>query len=107
MLRAIADTLTTLLVIPLAIVVYVIGMQDGIDHQQHMSCPVGTYVDGVRPNGMSACVTAPPPGCDEPAGTAREQRPCVYDERRTAFRIYCTGGTRPIVIDARTIGCQR
>jgi len=71
-------------------------------------CPDGTYVEGVRPDGSTTCVTRPPRGCDEPAGTAAEQRPCVFRERRVPERgVHCTGGSRPIVVDKRTVGCTR
>jgi hypothetical protein len=93
---------------PVVTLIYTTGWSDGVRYQkERVTCPPGTYVSGVRPDGTSMCVTAPPPGCDEPAGTAREQLPCHYDEKRVPFKIYCTGGTRPIVVDAHTVGCQR
>jgi hypothetical protein len=79
----------------------------GGDAPELARCPAGLYVEGVRPNGLSTCVQPPPQGCDEPAGTATEMRPCVFELRRAPIRVHCTGGSHPIVIDAFTIGCQR
>lgn len=71
---------------------------------QRAQCPVGSYVEGVRSSGESTCVSTPPnDGCGEPY----EEAPICPESRREPIRIYCTGGAEPIVIDHRTIGCQR
>lgn len=73
----------------------------------HAQCAPGWYVEGVRPTGVTTCVYAPPGGCGDAAGTPAEQMACVYEERRYAIAVYCTNGTHPIVVDERTVGCQR
>lgn len=66
-------------------------------------CRDGFYVEGVRPSGKSTCREIPPPGCGEPKWTP----PCP-EPRTMPIRIYCTGGTVPLVLDdGETIGCQR
>jgi hypothetical protein len=70
-------------------------------------CPPDMYIEGVRPDGASSCVTRPPRGCEEPAGARVEREPCHFVERRKPVQLYCTGGMHPIVVDDRTIGCQR
>lgn len=93
---------------PVLCLVYTSGWSDGVRYEkERVTCPPGTYVEGIRASGASSCVTAPPRGCSEPAGTQLEQRPCVYTEHRTPVQLYCTGGAHPIVIDDRTVGCQR
>ena len=70
-------------------------------------CAPGWYVEGVRPNGLTTCVYAPPGGCGDAAGTPAEQMACVYEEKRYPIGVHCTGGAHPIVVDERTVGCQR
>lgn len=55
-----------------------------------VTCPPGTYANGVRTTGASECIR-------------------VGDDRGIGVRIYCSGGAVPIVSDrdGRTIGCQR
>lgn len=75
-------------------------------------CPVGAYVNGVRPSGAYECRRAPggDPLYDGAAGYPDRavDRPGWY-----IGRIYCTGGSHPIVVlaardgDARSVGCQR
>jgi hypothetical protein len=68
-------------------------------------CPRGWYLDGVRPSGIGACRLAPPPGCGEPVPP--HNQPCATQTRPMPIAIYCTGGSRPVVVDERTVGCQR
>lgn len=67
-------------------------------------CPVGWSLhEGVRRSGEFACYGPLAERC----GDAREYTdPCPKPEI-TRSRIYCTGGSRPIVVDFRTVGCQR
>lgn len=54
-----------------------------------VTCAKGFFVDGVRPTGDTRCVA------DD------------YTDRSYQIRLYCTGGTIPIVgDDGRTVGCQ-
>lgn len=68
-------------------------------------CRDGWFVEGIRPNGMTQCRPKPPTRCGEPGPP--DNQPCPQDDRVELRAIYCTGGTRPIVVDDRTVGCQR
>lgn len=86
-----------------ALIILAIGF---VKRPQHAQCPRGEFVNGVRPSGNTWCVRAP---------SAREvdcrgARRCFATEApvyTTPIKIYCTNGTRPIVVDDRTVGCQR
>lgn len=83
-------------IIELAVLAIVIALSRG-------TCPPGWSVNGVRPTGAYECLgPLHPPGCGEPDETSP---PCVRPAVK-AGRIYCTNGTRPIVVDHRTVGCQ-
>ena len=72
----------------------------------HAQCPVGWYVDGAQPSGVFSCAKTPPRDvCDSKAGCgAADQEP----DPHVTSRLYCTGGTVPIVaLDGRSVGCQR
>lgn len=69
------------------------------------TCRPGWYVEGVRPSGLARCRPEPPRDCGEPVPPF--EQPCPHDERVEQRVIICTGGTQPIVVDERTIGCQR
>jgi hypothetical protein len=71
----------------------------------HARCPPDWYVEGVRPSGVSRCLPSPPRDCGEPVPP--HNGPCPADARELPVRIYCTGGSRAIVVDERTIGCTR
>lgn len=68
-------------------------------------CPPGWALDGVRPSGHSRCTPAPPQDCGEPRPP--NDRPCPRDDRELLILHRCTGGSRAIVVDHRTVGCQR
>lgn len=65
------------------------------------SCGPG-WVDGVRPDGRYGC--RPAPIRDTDAKTEVDDGTLDIELKS---RIYCTNGTRPIVVDAHTVGCQR
>jgi hypothetical protein len=69
-------------------------------------CPDGWSLgEGVRrATGEFACYAPVPRDCGEPKGPY--ERPCPRSERYYG-RIYCTGGKLAIVVDHRTVGCQR
>jgi hypothetical protein len=74
-------------------------------------CPRGWNLqEGVRRDGPDvgefACYAPLPPCCGEPAGKLECQRQCPAVDRFHS-RIYCTGGAKPIIVDERTVGCQR
>lgn len=72
-------------------------------------CPEGWALgEGVRRQGDRigefACHSPLPKTCGEPGGIY--ERPCPPGKRLVS-RIYCTSGALPIIVDARTVGCQR
>ena len=66
-------------------------------------CPLGWYVEGIRPSGSFDCRRRP--GGD-PLYDGAGGYPDRAVDRPGAIggRIYCAGD-RPIVVDARTVGC--
>lgn len=73
------------------------------------SCPPGWHNNGVRrydDRGAFECEAPLPPCCGEPAGVLECQRQCSPVQRFHS-RIYCTGGSLPIVVNERTVGCSR
>lgn len=77
---------------------------------QHAVCRDGWHLDmGVRVDGpdVGSYSCAPPlPLCCEDAAGPCEHVKCP-DRPREFGRIYCTNGTIPIVVNERTVGCQR
>jgi hypothetical protein len=67
----------------------------GLAKPNRIGCAPGWYAEGVRPSGETVFRRSPRvvPDDDDPAGAI-------------GARIYCTGGTRPIVVDYRTVGCE-
>jgi hypothetical protein len=55
----------------------------------HARCPPDWWINGVRPSGELGC------------------RPADGRDIEIHSRIYCTGGSVPIVVDDRTVGCTR
>lgn len=73
-------------------------------------CPVGWYLDGVRPTGVGECLRVP--GGDprfDGAGGAEDR--AVDFPGRILFRVRCPTGQVPIVVlsdpENRTAGCSR
>ena len=67
-------------------------------------CPPNEFVEGVRRDGSTRCARD-----DSPPQDCRGARACHPTGEWTYTRplqIYCTGGSVPIVVDSRTIGCQ-
>lgn len=71
-------------------------------------CPQGDYLgEGVRTSGEFACYhhTKPWTCCGEPKG------PCSLTDcpepEITRSQIHCTAGSIPVIVDQRTIACQR
>jgi hypothetical protein len=60
--------------------------------------------EGIRRDGRFACYSPPPHDCGEPRGPY--ERPCPPARKKYA-RIYCTGGSVPVIQDERTVGCTR
>lgn len=73
----------------------------------HAQCPVFWHNNGIRPSGTFGC-TRNPVGDPEWDGTYQRQPDrSVVPPGEIDGQIYCTGGTHPIVVDDRTVGCQR
>lgn len=71
-------------------------------------CPVGMDLrTGIRQDGSFEC-WAHPVGDPEWDGTWRRSPDrSVQPAWQFVGQIYCTGGARPLVVDERTVGCQR
>jgi hypothetical protein len=72
-------------------------------------CPDGWGLDtGVRRNGSFECWSPPPAECASsmPGRSSDECHARFPDPVHIDSQIYCTGGTQPIVVDERTVGCQ-
>lgn len=88
----------------IAIAALLLSWWDAIVRPSSARCPEGFAAEGVRPSGATTCRPVPPPNCGEPTG--EHTQPCVVPDVELPRAIHCTGGTMPIVVDARTIGCQ-
>lgn len=67
-------------------------------------CPQGFHNDGVRlETGRFDCRR--PPGKPDWTGTGPDLG--VVPPGTLSGRIYCTGGTSPVVVSERIVGCQR
>ena len=70
-------------------------------------CPDGYWLStGVRPDGRYAC-TRVPVGDDHRAASGIVRDDSVVPPGETIGRLLCTGGASAIVVDFRTVGCQR
>lgn len=70
-------------------------------------CPQGFDLrTGVRADGRFECWPRPSGPLDFDGIWGKPER-SVQPEGVIGARIYCTGGARPIVVDERTVGCQR
>lgn len=69
-------------------------------------CPPRWHNDGVRRSGAFTCVRMPVGDLDFDGTWGRPER-SIVPPGLLHGAIYCTGGALPIVIDDRTVGCQR
>jgi hypothetical protein len=69
-------------------------------------CPERWHNNGIRPSGFFVC-TRNPIGDPDWDGTWQRPDRSVVPAGFLVGIIYCTGGMRPIVVDDRTVGCQR
>lgn len=70
-------------------------------------CPPGYDLrTGIRRDGSFSCWPAPV-GDPEWDGTYMRPEHSVQPSGVVSGRLYCTGGAVPIVVDWRTVGCQR
>lgn len=87
------------LVIGIAIGVLCAAIVHVVAPSNHM-CLAGFYLEGVRPDGRYTCRRSP--------ANDEDQRPFVHvlDDLEYPGFVTCTGGTEPIVVNYRTVGCQ-
>lgn len=73
------------------LITFVVITMCAIARPTRLTCPRGYFVNGVRETGASECIRD-------------SETPASF-----RVRIYCTGGSVPLVsdVDGRTIGCQR
>jgi hypothetical protein len=72
----------------------------------HAHCPPRWHNNGIRPSGAFMCTRNPVGDPNWYWGLHRPDRSTVPPGVLRGH-IYCSGGTRPIVVDDRTVGCQR
>ncbi len=71
------------------------------------TCPLGWWLSmGVRRSGAYVC-TRVPVGDDVRGADGLVRDHSVVPAGEIDGRIYCTNGQEPIVVDARTVGCQQ
>lgn len=70
-------------------------------------CPDGYANQGVRPDGQYRC--RPRSALPDITIGARDQviDDPTLDEKELSGRIYCSGGSAPIVVNEKTVGCMR
>lgn len=76
----------------------------------HARCPWDLDLrTGVRPDGRFTCWPHPsgPRGVEDWDGTWERPERSHQPSWRLGGRVFCTGGSRPIVVDYQTVGCQR
>ena len=71
----------------------------------HARCPPNWHNNGIRPSGEFACTRNPVGDMDWSWASRRPDR-SIVPPGELRGHIYCTHGTRPIVIDDRAVGCQ-
>jgi hypothetical protein len=70
------------------------------------SCPVGYDLrTGIRRSGHFECWPTPI-GDPDYDGTWQRPERSVQSDGVLESRIFCTSGQQPIIVDARTVGCQ-
>jgi hypothetical protein len=70
----------------------------------HARCPSDHYANGVRPDGSFEC--RPVLGTPEHDLDDARARRDLPDGCAIPGKIHCSGGSRPIVVDGRTVACQ-
>lgn len=77
-----------------------------VTRPDHAACPRGWRHEGVRRDGSFSCLR-PLLGDPDYDGVHGWPDRSVQPPGELWGRIYCTGGAAPIVVDQRTVGCQR
>lgn len=92
-----------------AIALLVLALVVAILRPSSAQCPPGWSLgEGIRRTGEFACYSPPPRDCGDVRGPF--ERPCkpspMWPSKVRRARIHCTGGSIPIVVDERTVGCH-
>jgi len=87
----------------IALLLALVLLAGAVCRQTQARCPEGSYVEGVRPSGVTRCMSV------EADYDCRGANRCHGRAARWSvpMQVYCTGGAEPIVVDGRTIACQR
>lgn len=81
-----------------ALITLVILAASAVCRPESAKCPRGTYLHtGIRSSGSFACARS----------LIGPENDAVQPPGILLGRIYCTGGSRPIVVNERVVGCQR
>lgn len=106
-MRSTADVVT-LILLPIIIASLIAVMEMYPTEYNTMGCPTGYDLrTGVRRDGRFECWPHPV-GDPEWDGTWRRSPDrSTQSDAIVRNRIICTGGAHPIVIDYKTVGCQR
>lgn len=72
----------------------------------HFICPLGWHDDGASRDGQFTCTRRPVGPLDWDGTYLRPERSTV-PPGQIRGQIYCTGGSMPVVISDRAVGCQR
>lgn len=92
------DQLVELLVMPFVVTI--------VAAFARVACEPDFVVGGVDRNGKITCIEKIKiTCCGEPTGVVCE-KPCPKSAIKYK-RVYCTGGSKPIVVDHTTVGCTR
>lgn len=88
----------------LAVLSAIVLLAASVVRPHRASCPQGFHNDGVRlETGRFDCRR--PPGLPDWTGTGVDRG--EVPPGTLSGRIYCTGGTMPVVVSSRVVGCQR
>ncbi len=71
-------------------------------HPSEAMCPVGFYVEGVRPNGVTRCIQVPAHDVCNTRGGCDSVAPLVS----VPLRVWCSAGQHAVVVDERRIACR-
>lgn len=89
--------------IQLLLITFIIG----IGERSQYTCPSGTHGNGIRNDGYFTCLPDPIPGVDIRTPRGGWTDTSVMPDGELSGTLHCTGGSRPIVVDYRSVGCQR
>ncbi len=80
-----------------------VGMATSIFQPRELTCPPKFFVNGVRPSGVTSCISTWDPRPDTPNGG----NPPPIDVLRIRIQIFCNPDEQPLVINERRVACRR